>query len=31
MENIFGYNLADCQALMQRLGEPKFRGGQLFQ
>jgi 23S rRNA (adenine2503-C2)-methyltransferase len=31
MENIFGYSLADCQALMQRLGEPKFRGGQLFQ
>ena len=31
MENLFGYNLDQCQQLMQDLGEPKFRGKQLFQ
>lgn len=31
MENLFGYNLEQCQQLMADLGEPKFRGKQLFQ
>ena len=31
MKNIFGYSLKECTALMQLLGEPTFRGKQLYE
>jgi len=31
MENLFGKNLKECQAVMDAMGEPGFRGKQLYQ